>query len=63
MEVELNTVVEARIVGALWALPGEIPAFDDMTLMWIPVTHNSQRVERQLGYDQGVPNPPQVIVE
>ncbi|GFZ01663.1 hypothetical protein Acr_15g0002720 [Actinidia rufa] len=63
VEVEPNTVVEARIVGALWALPGEISAFDDMTLMWILVTYNSQIVALQLGYDQGVPNPPQVIVE
>ncbi|GFY90218.1 hypothetical protein Acr_07g0004150 [Actinidia rufa] len=35
VEVEPNTDVEARVVGALWALSGDIPAFDDLTSMRI----------------------------
>ena len=49
VEVKPNTVVEARIIGVLWALLCDILAFDAMTQVWIPETYNPLRVAWQLG--------------
>ncbi|GFZ00992.1 hypothetical protein Acr_14g0006270 [Actinidia rufa] len=45
---------KSRIVGALWALQGNIPAFNDVILMWIAEVCNPHKVAWQLGYDQGI---------
>ncbi|GFY93877.1 hypothetical protein Acr_09g0003230 [Actinidia rufa] len=61
LEVEPNTAVESSVVGELWAFPGDLPTFDDITLMWIAEVYNPQSTG--IGYDQGATNPPRVVTE